>query len=77
MPQACHHCFELVIIVFCFICTAGSFMLLNSDVLRKERNEVQQPHRGEWRLAGRWCVGIESPARQSGLWWVRGWAPND
>jgi len=39
-PQACHHCFELVIIIFCFICTAGSFALLESDVLKKERDEA-------------------------------------
>mmetsp|Transcript_8246 Transcript_8246/g.19732 ORF Transcript_8246/g.19732 Transcript_8246/m.19732 type:complete len:123 (+) Transcript_8246:149-517(+) len=38
--KACHHCFELVIIVFCFICTAGSFALLNTPALRKERDEA-------------------------------------
>lgn len=66
--QACHHCFELVIIVFCFICTAGSFMLLNSDVLRKERDEVPPAlwEKGVWEVIAAVSIAGRCTAAQTG-----------
>lgn len=38
--KAFNHCFELVIIVFCFFCTLLSFALLNTKQMKKERDEA-------------------------------------
>lgn len=34
---ACNHCFELVIIIFCFFCTVLAFMLLNTKQVGRPR----------------------------------------
>ena len=44
--KACHHVFEMVIIIFCFSCTVAVFILLvRSPQLKKE-----QPTQPMWRL---------------------------
>ena len=38
--KACNHAFELMIIIFCFLCTLFSFSLLGTKEMQRERKEA-------------------------------------